>query len=121
MTALGTVNTAENNTVYFISDGVPTSGVLVDPAGSTGYRNFVNTNGVKSYALGIASDISNPAELNNIHNVDADVSGTKDAAIIVTDVGRLDEVLAEELEVLLDEGSGHQGPGVVTRWVARRR
>jgi len=93
MTALGTVNTAENNTVYFISDGVPTSGAVPDPAGSTGYRNFVNTNGVKSYALGIASDISDPTELNNIHNVDADVSGTKDAAIIVTDVGRLDEVL----------------------------
>jgi VCBS repeat-containing protein len=93
LTALGTVNTAENNTVYFISDGVPTSGDTTDPAASTGYRNFVNANGVKSYALGIASDISNPTELNNIHNVDADVSGTKDAAIIVTDVGRLDEVL----------------------------
>ena len=93
LTALGTVNTAENNTVYFISDGVPTNGDTTDPAASTGYRNFVNSNGVKSYALGIASDISNPTELNNIHNVDADVSGTKDAAIIVTDVGRLDEVL----------------------------
>ena len=89
----GPVNTAENNTIYFISDGVPTSGDLTDPAASTGYRNFVNTNGIKSYAVGIASDISNPTELNNIHNVDSDISGAKDAAIIVTDVGRLDEVL----------------------------
>ncbi|HLD10003.1 MAG TPA: vWA domain-containing protein, partial [Methylophilaceae bacterium] len=89
----GAVNTAENNTIYFISDGVPTSGDTTDPAASTGYRTYVNTNGIKSYAIGIASDISNPTELNNIHNIDSDVSGVKDAAIIVTDVGRLDDVL----------------------------
>ncbi|MBN8488743.1 MAG: class I SAM-dependent methyltransferase [Burkholderiales bacterium] len=33
----------------------------------------------------------------------------------------LDETLAFEGEVALSEGSGHQGPGHVTRWVARRR
>lgn len=32
-----------------------------------------------------------------------------------------DEQQAFEGEVLLDEGAGHQGPGFVTRWVARRR
>ena len=93
----GPVNTAENNTIYFISDGVPTSGDTTDPGasipGGNGYRDFVNSNGIKSYAIGIASDISNPTELNNIHNVDSDASGVKDAAIIVTDVSRLDEVL----------------------------
>ena len=33
----------------------------------------------------------------------------------------LDEIEAFEGEVPLFEGSGHQGPGFVTRWVARRR
>ena len=88
----GPVNTAENNTVYFISDGVPSVGDITDPA-ANGYRNFVTTNGIKSYAIGIASDISDPTELNNIHNVDSDVSGVKDAAIIVTNVAILDDVL----------------------------
>jgi len=94
----GPVNTAENNTIYFVSDGVPTVGDITDPgasiaSGGNGYRDFVNTNGIRSYAIGIASDISNPTELNNIHNVDSDNSGVKDAAIIVTDVGKLDDVL----------------------------
>ncbi len=92
MTSMGVVNTSENNTVYFISDGVPTVGDTTDPA-ANGYRNFITTNGIKSYAIGIASDISNPTELNNIHNVDSDGSGVKDAAIIVTNVATLDDVL----------------------------
>ena len=32
-----------------------------------------------------------------------------------------DEHLAWEGEVTLDEGSGHQGPAIVTRWVGRRK
>jgi hypothetical protein len=94
----GAVNTAENNTIYFISDGVPTvdnngGAVGADPAGYTGYRNFVNTNGIKSYAIGIGTGIADTTELNNIHNVDSDVSGVKDTAIIVTNVATLDDVL----------------------------
>ncbi|MEO8417160.1 MAG: VCBS domain-containing protein [Methylophilaceae bacterium] len=92
MNAFPTVDPSQKNTIYFISDGVPTSGDTTDPA-ANGYRNFVNTNGIKSYAIGIASDISNPTELNNIHNVDSDMNGVKDAAIIVTDVSKLDAVL----------------------------
>lgn len=53
--------------------------------------------------------------------------GPKDRAML-TDLatlradfaGRLDEVLAWEGEVRLDEGPGHQGPGLVTRWLGRR-
>ena len=92
ITSMGAVNTLENNTVYFISDGVPSAGDITDPA-ANGYRNFITTNGIKSYAIGIASDIANPTELNNIHNVDSDNSGVKDAAIIVTNVATLDDVL----------------------------
>jgi SAM-dependent methyltransferase len=54
--------------------------------------------------------------------------GPKDADMLLTlqalreELGQgFDEVLASEGEVVLDEGAGHQGPGVVTRWVARRR
>ncbi|HQN64376.1 MAG TPA: type I secretion C-terminal target domain-containing protein, partial [Methylophilus sp.] len=93
----GPVNPLENNTIYFISDGVPSVGDTTDPGASVptgnGYRDFVNSNGINSYAIGIASDISNPTELNNIHNVDSDGSGVKDAAIIVTNVAALDDVL----------------------------
>lgn len=54
--------------------------------------------------------------------------GPRDADMLLTladlraELGGLaDEVVAEEAEVVLDEGDGHQGPGVATRWVARRR
>ena len=92
MDAFPTVNTANNNTIYFLSDGVPTAGDTSDPA-ANGYRNFVNTNGIKSYAIGLGNGIANPTELNNIHNVDADNSGVKDPATLVPDVNKLDEAL----------------------------
>lgn len=53
--------------------------------------------------------------------------GPKDVDMLYTladlraDFGeRFDEVLGVETEVLLDEGPGHQGAGVVTRFVGRR-
>ncbi len=91
-TAIGTPTVGENYTVYFISDGVPTVGDTTDPA-ANGYRTFAATNNIKTYAIGIGSDIANPVELNNIHNVDSDVSGVKDNAIIVTNVATLEDVL----------------------------
>jgi Ca2+-binding RTX toxin-like protein len=90
--AIGTPVVGEKYTVYFISDGVPTVGDITDPA-ANGYRAFATTNNITTYAIGIASDISDPTELNNIHNVDSDISGVKDAAIIVTNVATLDDVL----------------------------
>lgn len=54
--------------------------------------------------------------------------GPKDADMLLTldalrgDLGPLcEEIVASEGEVRLDEGSGHQGPGFVTRWLGRRR
>ena len=97
LTALGTVNTAQANIVYFISDGVPTSGDITDPGApapaGNGYRNFVNANGVQSIAVGIGTGIPDPTELNNIHNVDANKDGVKDSAIIVADVNKLSDAL----------------------------
>jgi VCBS repeat-containing protein len=88
---------------YFITDGTPGAGDLVDPAGSTGFRTFANTNHIQSYALGIgpAVDTTQLAPLNGIHNVDSDksniaagaVNNGKDAAIIVTDLNSLTSVL----------------------------
>lgn len=51
--------------------------------------------------------------------------GPKDAAMLYTlellrqDWGGLDEVLAWEGDVTLDEGPGHQGLAHVTRWIGR--
>ncbi|MEE9332025.1 MAG: Ig-like domain-containing protein [Methylophilaceae bacterium] len=89
----GAVDTSENNTVYFISDGVPTVGDITDPGASNGYHTFVDGNGINSYALGIGTGIANPVELDNIHNVDSDHSGSVDNAIIVTNVSSLEDVL----------------------------
>ena len=52
--------------------------------------------------------------------------GPKDEAMLYTlamlrqDFDGLDECLGEEVETLLDEGPGHQGPAQVVRWIGRR-
>lgn len=52
--------------------------------------------------------------------------GPKDEAMLYTlamlrqDFDGLDECLGEEVETLLDEGPGHQGPAQVIRWIGRR-
>ncbi|MDP3512257.1 MAG: Ig-like domain-containing protein [Sulfuritalea sp.] len=92
-TALGTTTLGGEEIVYFMSDGNPTSGNTVDPVGATGYDTFVNSNGVRSFAVGIGTGITNLVPLNGIHNVDADGDGVKDAAILVPDINKLDEEL----------------------------
>jgi VCBS repeat-containing protein len=82
------------NVAYFLSDGAPTS---TDIANLTTeivtYTNFVNQYGVKSYSVGIGTGIADTSYLSQIHNVDADSSGVKDAAIVVPDVNKLEEAL----------------------------
>ena len=92
-TALGTTTLGGEEIVYFMSDGNPTSGNTVDPVGATGYDTYVNSNGVRSFAVGIGTGITNLVPLNGIHNVDADGDGVKDAAILVPDINKLDEEL----------------------------
>jgi trans-aconitate methyltransferase len=52
--------------------------------------------------------------------------GPKDETMLYTlamlrqDFDGLEECLAEEVEALLDEGPGHQGPAQVVRWIGRR-
>jgi hypothetical protein len=92
-TAFGTVDPSLQNTVYFLSDGAPSAGELVDPAGTSGYDTFVATNGIDSFAVGIGTGISSTGPLDGIHNVDSDGDGTSDGAIIVPDLNQLDSAL----------------------------
>ena len=52
--------------------------------------------------------------------------GPKDVAMLYTlamlraDFADMTELLAEETDPVLDEGSGHQGPAKVTRWIGQR-
>ncbi|ARN20287.1 hypothetical protein A4W93_10445 [Piscinibacter gummiphilus] len=89
--AYGTVNTNVKNTTYFLSDGAPGEG---NTAAQTAiYNAFTAQNGVQSYAVGIGTGISSTTALDNIHNVDADGSGTKDGAVLVTDLNQLSSSL----------------------------
>ena len=92
-TAFGTVDPAVRNAVYFLSDGEPSVGNTTDPVGVTGYDTFIANNNIDSYGVGVGTGIANPQHLNTIHNVDADGSGSTDAAIIVPDLNELDSAL----------------------------
>lgn len=61
-----------------------------------------------------------PRQLGNTSGGPKDVSMLYTLDILRQDFSHLNEVLAWEGEVLLDEGPGHQGLGQVTRWVGRR-
>ncbi|MCP5267574.1 MAG: retention module-containing protein [Zoogloeaceae bacterium] len=113
-TALGTVNSSVKNIVYFLSDGIPTEQETNDPAGTTGYRNFVNSNGIDSYGVGIGTGISNTGPLNGIHNIDADSNGVTDPAVIVPDLNELSNALISTIPVasggnVIGSGGGSTG------------
>ncbi|WP_432472688.1 Ig-like domain-containing protein [Amphritea sp. HPY] len=87
----GYYDTSANNTVYFLSDGEPTTGQT--GTGLDSYDSFLVGKDIDSYAVAIGTGISDYTELNRIHNVDADGSGVKDPAINVPDLDKLDEEL----------------------------
>ena len=62
-----------------------------------------------------------PGQLGRPSGGPKDLAMLADLATLRADfAGRLDEVQAWEGKVVLDEGPGHQGPGLVTRWWGRR-
>lgn len=61
-----------------------------------------------------------PRQLGNTSGGPKEVSMLYTLDILRQDFTHLNEMLAWEGEVLLDEGPGHQGLGQVTRWVGRR-
>ena len=81
------------NISYFLSDGTVTADG--SPVGS-GFDNFVNSNSIDSYSVGIGTGLpSNLTDLNFIHNIDAlgQGNGHTDDALIVTDVSELESEL----------------------------
>ena len=97
--AFGTVDPNVRNAIYFLSDGAPSGGDLTTPATSTGYANFVNSNGIDSYAVGVGTGIATTGPLNGIHNVDANGDGTNDGAIIVPDLNDLGAALLSTVPI----------------------
>ena len=94
-TALGgTIDAARSNIVYFLSDGNPTQGDTVAPVTSSGYATYLTLHPeINSFGVGVGSGITNVSHLNQIHTVDALGDGTRDPAIIVADVNKLEESL----------------------------
>ncbi|MGV3570176.1 MAG: tandem-95 repeat protein [Ramlibacter sp.] len=91
-TAFGTPSSSVTNVSYFLSDGAPTNAANANAAIAT-YNTFAANNNIKSYAVGIGTGIADVSYLNNLHNVDGDVSGGADSAVIVPDLNKLDETL----------------------------
>ncbi|WP_211219912.1 Ig-like domain-containing protein [Simiduia agarivorans] len=92
---LAAQNPADNvqNISYFISDGEPNAGT--SPIGS-GFIEYVNANGINSYAVGIGSSLPSDLEdLNYIHNIDSlgKGGGHVDAALHVPDLSLLESEL----------------------------
>jgi hypothetical protein len=82
---------AMSNASYFMSDGQPNAGNTA--TATANYLTYSSANSVKSYAVALGTGIPDPVDLNNIHNVDANLDGVRDPAIIVPDLNRLGETL----------------------------
>ena len=111
-TAFGTVDSSLQNLVYFISDGEPTAGNTSNPVGASGYDSFIAANGIKSYGVGVGTGIANTSALDAIHNVDGDLDGSVDPAIIVPDLNQLSNTLISTIPVAVGGnlvGSGNVG------------
>jgi hypothetical protein len=80
------------NVSYFLSDGAPTNVAAANTA-IANYNTFCTTNGIRSYGVGIGTGIADTSFINNLHNVDGDLDGTTDDAVIVPDLNKLDETL----------------------------
>uniref|UniRef100_UPI0006534626 Calx-beta domain-containing protein n=1 Tax=Caenimonas sp. SL110 TaxID=1450524 RepID=UPI0006534626 len=94
ITQTPTPDAGRTNIVYFLSDGVPTAGDTVNPAGASGYTTYLNNNpALLSYAVGIGSGIASFTQLNGIHRVDQLGDGINDPAISVPDLNELEERL----------------------------
>jgi Ca2+-binding RTX toxin-like protein/Mg-chelatase subunit ChlD len=106
----GFIDPARENLVYFVSDGVPTEQDINNPAATSGYATFVNSNNVDSYAIGIGSGISNTGPLNGIANVDTDGDGVVNPAILVPDLNQLGNVLVGTVP---NDNSGNIVSGVI--------
>ncbi|MDR0277883.1 MAG: type I secretion C-terminal target domain-containing protein, partial [Paucimonas sp.] len=83
--------TGAQNITYFFSDGEPTSGHAISGTRETTWTNFLDTNGIKSYAIGLGSGVN----AGNLNPLAYDGSTHTDTnATVVTDLNQLNSVLS---------------------------
>ncbi|PXX75422.1 retention module-containing protein [Pseudomonas sp. LAMO17WK12:I9] len=102
------------NVGYFFSDGKPTDGQEIGTADETAWKAFLDANGIKNYAIGLGSGVSN----GNLDPLAYDGSTHIDTnAVVVTDLNQLDSVLAGTVQgtpvtgSLLGEGGSFGADG----------
>jgi len=100
--------TGAQNVGYFFSDGKPTTGQEIGTADETALKSFLDANGIKNYAIGLGSGVSNA----NLNPVAYDGSTHTDTnAVVVTDLNQLNSVLSGTVQgapvtgTLLEGGS----------------
>jgi len=106
--------TGAQNVGYFFSDGKPTDGQEIGTADETAWKAFLDANGIKNYAIGLGSGVSN----SNLDPLAYDGSTHIDTnAVVVTDLNQLDSVLAGTVQgtpvtgSLLGEGGSFGADG----------
>ncbi|AZD14495.1 retention module-containing protein [Pseudomonas chlororaphis] len=102
------------NVGYFFSDGKPNDGQEIGTADETAWKAFLDANGIKNYAIGLGSGVSN----SNLDPLAYDGSTHIDTnAVVVTDLNQLDSVLAGTVQgtpvtgSLLGEGGSFGADG----------
>ncbi|UVM57381.1 retention module-containing protein [Pseudomonas sp. B21-012] len=83
--------TGAQNIVYFFSDGAPTSGHAITAPREAAWETFLDSNGIKSYAIGLGSGVN----AGNLNPLSYDGSTHTDTnATVVTDLNQLNSVLS---------------------------
>ncbi|WP_260955505.1 retention module-containing protein [Pseudomonas citri] len=94
--------TGAQNIGYFFSDGKPTSGQETGAADETAWKAFLDANGIKNYAIGLGSGVSNA----NLDPLAYDGSTHTDTnAVVVTDLNQLNSVLSGTVQGVPVTGS----------------
>jgi T1SS-143 domain-containing protein len=93
-TSTGKLGTAQNVS-YFFSDGAPTSGTEIGAADETAWTTFLNTNLIRSFAIGMGTGVTqapmDPIAFNGQSNENTD-------AVVVSAFDDLDNVLAGTIQ-----------------------
>ncbi|MGK3116809.1 Ig-like domain-containing protein, partial [Pseudomonas corrugata] len=94
--------TGAQNIGYFFSDGKPTSGQETGAADEAAWKAFLDANGIKNYAIGLGSGVSNA----NLDPLAYDGSThTNTDAVVVTDLNQLNSVLSGTVQGVPVTGS----------------
>ncbi len=96
------------NVSYFFSDGAPTTGHAIDASREGNWESFLDSNGVKSYAIGMGNG-ANASKLDPLA-YDGD-SHTDTNSVVVTDLNQLGSVLSGTVQGAPITGSLMTGGG----------